>query len=242
MSRRVLITRCAEDCVELEKLLAGAEISIVPYPVLRFEAIKSTKSWKNLLALLSEGRAEAMERWLLLASPRAARPLAEQISGFGAATLLVFKLATVGKTTARAAQQRGFRVSLTGKGTGAALAAELLARLDQPALFVFACGEDHRKELPEALMQAGHEVMLLPVYRMLRLPPAPLPEGRIDAVVLTSPRSARYYLENLGGHPPRCPHIALGPTTASAWRRLGFECSIPPRPEMDSLAEALRGL
>lgn len=242
MSLRVLITRNPEDCRSLQELVTRDDISIEAYPVLEFEAVESGDRWRTLIPALAGIGKEKREGWLVFASPRAPGPLRDQILRLGGEALGGFEVAAVGRTTARAALKHEFRVSLTGDGTGLGLASELVDRIPQGALVVFACGEDHRRELPETLVRAGHDLIILPVYRMRRLPPAPLPSaaGEIDAVVLTSPRSARYYLENLGGHPPDCLHIALGPTTAAAWRKLGFECSIPARPEMESLAEMLR--
>ena len=76
---------------------------------------------------------------------------------------------------------------------------------------------------------------------MVRLEPValPVPVEEIFAVVLTSPRSTRYYVENLGGRALDCPHIALGPTTREAARTLGIQCRIPARPEMETLVEEL---
>jgi len=242
MSLRVLITRNPEDCRGLQELVASDDISIEAYPVLEFEAVESRDRWRTLIPALAAIRKEMREGWLIFASPRAPGPLRDQIPRLGGEALGGFEVAAVGRTTARTALKHGFRLSVTGDGTGSGLASQLLDRIPKGALVVFACGEEHRAELPQRLIAAGYELIVLPVYRMRRLPPAPLPLAaeEIDAVVLTSPRSAHYYLENLGGRPPDCLHIALGPTTAAAWRKLGFKCSIPARPEMDSLAETLR--
>ncbi|HHQ48870.1 MAG TPA: uroporphyrinogen-III synthase [Acidobacteria bacterium] len=240
MTRRVLVTRTPEDCRELEELAAPHGIRIEPYPVLRFEPVEAADGWHAALDTEARARRAGRERWLLLASPRAARPLVEQAARHGGEDLLTLPVAAVGRATARSAREAGLRVELAGPGTGSGLAAELVARCAGPALFVFACGADRRRELPDALRAAGHAVTELEVYRMRRLPPAalPAPAAEIDAVVLTSPRSARYYLENLGG-PLACPHFALGPTTRDAAAALGISCRIPARPEMEALVEEL---
>ncbi len=81
----------------------------------------------------------------------------------------------------------------------------------------------------------------LVVYRMRATPPAELPpvEPNLDAVVVTSPRAAKLYLEAVGGRPLPCPHWALGPTTGDAARSLGIECLVPSEPSLESLAEEL---
>jgi len=241
MTRRVLITRTAEESRRLQELVANCGLLIEPYPVLRFEPVEARDGLPSLIEALATAREEGRATWLLLASPRAVLPLREQATRYGGLEILTLPVAAVGGTTARAAREAGFRVELTGPGTGSGLANELAARLHAPAFLLFACGADRRRELPDMLRRAGHTVVELEVYRMLRLPPAPLPvaAAMIDAVVLTSPRSARYYVENLGGRPLDCPHIALGPTTRDAAAELGISCRIPARPEMEALAEEL---
>ncbi len=241
MTRRVLITRVAKDCHLLQKLVAECDVRIEPYPVLRFEGMEAAGEWSRVVGKLAAARDRGQESWLLLASPRAPRPLCEQALRHHGQSVLGLPVATVGRTTARVAEEAGLRVDLIGGGTGAALADELSERFREPVVFVFACAEEHRPELPETLRSAGHEVVLLPVYRMRRLSSGELSQvpDAVDAVVLTSPRSTRYYVENLGGRPLDCLHIALGPTTAEAAREYGIQCRIPARPEMEALAEEL---
>jgi uroporphyrinogen-III synthase len=241
MTRRVLITRGAEDCRHLQDLVAACDVHIEPCPVLRFEGMELAGEWSRVIGKLAAARDRGRESWLLLASPRAPRPLCEQAPRHGGQSVLGVPVATVGRTTARAAEEAGLKVDLIGGGTGAVLADELCERLRQPVFFIFACAEEHRPELPETLRSAGHEVVLLPVYRMRRLSSGELPRipDAVDAVVLTSPRSTRYYVENLGGRPLDCLHIALGPTTAEAAQEFGIQCRIPARPEMEALAEEL---
>ena len=241
MIRRVLVTRTAEDCRHLQELVAESDIVIEPWPGLRFEPVEAAKEWRGAVGELAFASNRGQDVRLLLASPRAPQPLCEQAPRHGGEPILGLPVAAVGRATARAAVEAGLRVALTGPGTGEGLAAELVAHLKAPALFVFACGIDHRRELPDALRGAGHSVIELEVYRMIRLEPSALPVAaeEISVVVLTSPRSTSYYVENLGGRPLDCLHIALGPTTRDAARALGIECRIPARPEMEALAEEL---
>ena len=241
MTRRVLVTRTAEDCRHLQELVADCDVLIEPWPVLRFEPVEPATQWRRAVEAQAATCILGQEAWLLLASPRAPQPLCEQAPRHGGESILGLSVAPVGRTTARAATQAGPRVALTGPGTGAGLATELTVLFTEPALFIFACGVDRRQELPDALRRAGHTVIELEVYRMDRLPPAEPPAAaeEISAVVLTSPRSTRYYVENLGGRPLDCLHIALGSTTRDAARALGIECRIPAHPEMEALAEEL---
>jgi uroporphyrinogen-III synthase len=147
----------------------------------------------------------------------------------------------VGSGTAEAARAAGLRVEVQGPGTGSGLAAELVAAWSRPTTVIFACGRERRQELPEALTAAGHTVLAVELYRMRPTPPRELPPlgPSLEAVVLTSPRSARYYLDGVGGHPLPCQHWALGPTTQAAAAALGIDCLIPPEANLESLAEEL---
>ena len=94
---------------------------------------------------------------------------------------------------------------------------------------------------PEALAEAGHPVHPVVVYSMRATPPRELPPlgPNLEAVILTSPRAARLYLDAVGGKPLPLQHWALGPTTRDAAGGLGIECAIPSEPTMYSLAEEL---
>jgi uroporphyrinogen-III synthase len=165
----------------------------------------------------------------------------DQATKRGAAHIAALPAAVVGDSTAEAARAAGLDVQLVGPGTGIGLAEALCSSLRQPTPVVFACGHERRQELPEALAAAGHTVLPVELYRMRPTPPRELPPlgPSLEAVVLTSPRSAHYYLEGVGGRPLPCPHWALGPTTQRAAEGLGIHCRIPPRPNLESLAEEL---
>lgn len=241
MIGRVLITRAPEDCRLLQRLVADRGIVIEPYPVLRFEPVAVADQWREAVQAEAVNRRGGGPIWLVLASPRAAEPLRAQAERFGATAMLDHPVAAVGRATAEAARAADLHIGITGPGTGLQLAADMAERAPEPALCIFACGVHRRPELPNALRRQGHTVIELEVYRMVRLPPIPPPASAdpIAAVVLTSPRSTRYYIENLGGRPLDCLHIALGPTTQDAARSYGIECRIPARPDMEALAEEL---
>lgn len=238
MSRFVLITRHPGDCTELQALLKPAGITVRPYPVLRLEDVSNEQGWRGVIADQTPGDGD---NWLVLASPRAPRRFVEGCRRHGAEHLLAWPAAAVGPSTAKAATEAGLNLSLTGPGTGQGLARDLIAKLATPTSIIFACGEEHRPELPKILTDAGHVVAELVVYRMKPTPPRELPPlgPSLEAVVLTSPRSAALYLEGVGGLALPCQHWALGPTTQQAAAGLGIECLIPNEPTMESLAEEL---
>ncbi|MCG6964698.1 MAG: uroporphyrinogen-III synthase [Acidobacteria bacterium] len=242
MTRHVLITRNREDCKRLQELVSGCDLLIRAYPVLRFETVDDPAGWQAVLhsGALDAGPSTPARR-LLLASPRAPRALVDQAHRHDADQVLTWPAEAVGPGTAGAARDAGLSVEITGPGIGEDLGRLLADRLEQPTIFLFACGKDRRRELTDTLTEAGHTVLPVVVYRMRQTPPRELPPlgPRVDAVVLTSPRAARFYLESIGGRPLTCPHWALGPTTRDAAGALGIDCRIPPRPDLESLAEEL---
>ncbi len=240
--RHVLITRTPRDCRELQDLLEGSGIVLKPYPVLRFEPVRDDRGWRRAIGALESSDRSGVATWLLLASPRAPQPLRAEAERRNLTRLLELPAAAVGVGTARAARAAGLRVEVTGPGTGAGLARLLGDSVPPSALFLFPCGVHRRPELPTALEEAGHTVVPVEVYRMRPTPPRELPPlgPAVDAVVLTSPRAARLYVESLGGHPLPCPHWAMGPTTRDAADALGISCRIPDSPDLASLAADLR--
>ncbi len=238
----ILITRTPEDCRQLQELLRPCGLRLHPFPVLLRLEVDDEAGWSALEGWWSEATtAERAASWILLASPRAAAPFADRAQRRGLSELLAMPVAAVGVGTATAATEAGLAVQLTGPGTGEGLAEQLLATLAQPTTVVFPCGHHRRPELPEALTAVGHRLLPVEVYIMRATSPRELPAlpRHLGAVVVTSPRAARLYLEAVGGIPLDCPHWALGATTRSAAQRLGFDCLIPETPNLESLAEAL---
>jgi uroporphyrinogen-III synthase len=238
MSRFVLITRHPADCEELQQLLAPGGLTLRPYPVLRLEDEDDGEGWAAVRQLIDEG---TIPQWLLLASPRAPERWVRMAEQHGLDGLIKLPAATVGASTARAAEKAGLAVELIGPGTGLGLAKAFVDQETSPRTALFACGRDRRPELPQTLAEAGHTVLPVVVYRMVATPPRELPPlgPSLEAVVLTSPRAAALYLEGVGGMPLPCQHWALGPTTRQAAVLLGIDCRIPDEPTMPSLAEEL---
>lgn len=238
MIRAVLVTRHPADCAKLDRLLRPAGLSVRPFPVLRLEDADDPGGWRAVRRLLVQGETPG---WLVMASPRAPERLVRQARRRSADEILSWPLAVVGEATAAAAVEAGLAPELVGPGTGPGLAEALIPRLEPGGPVVLGCGADRREELPQALEAAGHPVRPLVLYAMRPTPTRELPPlgPGLEAVVVTSPRAARLYLEAVGGRPLPLPHWALGSTTRDAAAPLGIDCRIPPAPTIESLAEEL---
>ncbi len=235
MSRFVLITRHPAECARLQELVRPGGITLRPYPVFRLENVDDHQGWATVSAQTPA------PSWLIMASPRAPQRLVEQARNRRVDRLLELSTAVVGEGTASASVAAGITPELVGPGTGSGLARQLIDLWTSPTTAVFACGRDRRPELPDTLTGAGHRVLPLELYRMRPTPPRELPPlgPSLDAVIVTSPRAARLYLDGVGGRPLPCRHWALGPTTRDAARSMGIDCLIPPEPNLESLAEEL---
>jgi uroporphyrinogen-III synthase len=232
----ILITRHPSECSELQTLLDSCDLKLRPYPVLRLADVNDSEAWSRVVDRLPD---LAQRAWLVMASPRAPERFVAACKEAGASGLLDLPVAVVGASTAAAARKAGLRVETVGPGSGSGLADRLIGTVEEPTTFVLACGRDRRPELPRALSEAGHEVLPVVVYRMDPTPARELPPlgPSLDGVVLTSPRAAQLYLDGVGGLPLPCRHWALGPTTSAAAAAIGIDCSIPPEPTFQSLAE-----
>ncbi len=238
MTKHLLITRHPADCGDLQKLLTPHGWSVRAYPVLGVEDVYDTEGWRDAHSLLEEW---GERLWLVMASPRAPSRLVHQATERALDSILALPIAVIGDATASAAARAGIQVRLVGPGTGMGLARDLMSYLEPQSPVVYVCGEERRPELVDALQAAGNHVYPLVVYRMRPTPPRELPPLGPDlaAVALTSPRSAKLYLEAVGGKPLPLPHWAIGPTTQQAAVALGIDARIPSEPTMKSLAEEL---
>ncbi len=238
MSGFVLITRHPSECGELQSLIDPSDLKLRPYPVLRLSDVHDEEGWSTVTKRLPDIGQRA---WLVMASPRAPERFISECDRRGAKNLLELPIAAVGTSTAARAQSAGLRVELVGPGTGIGLARQLIEKNEKPMTFIFACGRDRRPELPQALTDAGHDVLPVVVYQMDPTPARELPPlgPSLHGVVLTSPRAAQLYLDGVGGLPLPCRHWALGPTTRASAAAIGIDCLIPIEPTFESLAEEL---
>ena len=154
------------------------------------------------------------------------------------------RVAAVGAATARALHDAGIDVALVPEAfTTAALGQAfptgsgrvLLARADRAA-----------GELEDAIRARGWIPVRVDAYRVRFAEALPveatsaLRDGRVDAVTFTSPSTVEGFVR-LFGAGPWPPAVCIGPVTAGAARRAGFEVTEVAEPHTtDGLLEALQ--
>ena len=238
MNRFVLITRHPADCTQLQEKLTPSGITLRPYPVLRLEDVENDAGWDAVDRI---ARSDDRPVWLFMASPRAPERVVAQCRKRNTEWLLDIPVAVIGaghrrrivRGRSRTGSYRTGNRYRAGRGlhreADRTLHGDLRLR-PPPTSRASGCAQSRRSHGGAAggLPHASNPARELP----------PLGPS-LDAVVVTSPRATRLYLDGVGGHPLPCPHWALGPTTRDAARSLGIECLIPPEPSIDSLAEEL---
>ncbi|MFN0061298.1 MAG: uroporphyrinogen-III synthase [Myxococcaceae bacterium] len=201
-----------------------------------------------------QAAAEQLSRfdWIVLASPAAASALSEAARQAGTRDALrKAKTAVVGETTARAAEQLGFRTHLVAsESRGEALAAQLAGSVSPQSEILLPTAETARPELEAGLRGAGLRVARVVAYRAEATSFSPealaqLQAQPVDIVIFASPRSAEAFLEG-GGEVARgvlqsATRVAIGPTTATALEGLGCPAAqVASEPSPPGLLEATK--
>ncbi len=236
---RLLLTRPKSDDDPLPGLLEAAGHSIIVEPLLSVESLRTPPLADSPLQAIAATSANAI---------RAAK------SGALLGPVLELPLFAVGTATATAARDAGFKHIVEGPGTARDLVPFMLARLQpQDGCILYLRGEHVAFELAQELAQAGLAVEERVVYRAA---PAigfaaptlkALRQGKIDGVVLLSPRTATIYagLVSAAGLSPEIhkpTHYCLSDRVAAPLAALpGVATRISTRPSLQELV-ALIGL
>lgn len=231
---RLLVTRPEPDAAREAEALSrrGHEAVLAPLLVIEFTG--------SVPLQLDNAQA------VVVTSRNALRALAAH-PGLGEA--LKLPLFAVGEGTAGAAKELGFADVTIGPGTGVELAALILGELKpEGGPLVHLAGETLAFDLKGALEAHGFTVRQPVLYRAVPVRTLPaealnqIKEGRLDGVILMSPRIAKTFVALLGragavtqGKSLVC--YCLSEAVAEAVAPLGFEARVAAKPrEEDVLA------
>lgn len=231
---RLLVTRPEPDASRQAEALGlhGHEAALAPLLTIEFRGG----------APLELDGAQA----LIVTSRNALRALADHRELGEALKLPLF---AVGETTARQAQELGFADVTIGPGTGEELIALILDELEpKQGPLVHLAGETLAFDLKSALERQGFIVRQPVLYRAVpaRALPADalslLSGGKLDGVILMSPRTAKIFADLLARHgllaqAKRLVCYCLSEAVAEAVAPLGLDVRVAARPrEEDVLA------
>ncbi|NTX04050.1 uroporphyrinogen-III synthase [Myxococcus sp. CA040A] len=245
---RVLVTRPRERAEELCFLLEDEGAEVLSLPLLELRPPEDPRP------LASAAEHIQRYRWVVFASPSSVDALMDALREAGTAQRLTrVKLAAVGPRTARAVRGYGLDVAAEpDEGTGEALFEVLKDALQSGDEVLLPAAEEGRRELEDALRDAGVLVTRVTAYRSLPAELSPealelLAGSPPDVAVFASPRTVEAFLDAAGRErlgPARV--VAIGPTTASALEQLGLPATAvaeKPTPEalVDATVRAVRG-
>ena len=189
--------------------------------------------------------------WIVLTSVSGVEALGARLSELRRAGADGYRVAAIGKGTARAARARGFEVSLVAHDSRSeGLAAELGGRL-APAARVLVVRPEHARGVVEReLARGGARVDAVAFYRTLPAPDVEalahdVARARYDVIVLASPSALERLRETAAGAAAlaglaHARLVAIGPVTAAALRAAGLAAAaVAERPEAGAVAAAV---
>lgn len=247
-SKTIFVSRAREQCSDLCAHLESSGAQVIASPLLRFALPQDLVPLDAALQALGEFD------WWLITSQHAVEFAAARCHALGAqlAELAhVVRVGAVGVATAEAARRAGIAVEYVAKQQSASGLAEELAGKVACKRVLLLRSNLADSALPTSLAARGAEVSDIIAYRTL--PPADQVRKRlteiswehVDAAIFFSPSAIRHLAEAIGAEKmkeisAKAVSVAVGPTTAEAARKHGFErCAQAEEPSSAAVAHAL---
>jgi uroporphyrinogen-III synthase len=212
--RTLVVTRAADQAPELIRQLTDLGATVVALPVSNIE--DPADGGAALKAALTQA---TQYDWIIATSPNGAQRLARALTDLPAHT----HLAAVGPQTAKQLTDAGWPVDFVPQSFVAdALVAEFPTG---PGRALWVRAETARPTLADGLRAKGWEVEQIVAYRNTETPvdPTVLATAQsADAVLFTSASSVERY-RKLSAQPQPAVALCLGPVTADAAQKYGFE-------------------
>ncbi len=237
----VVVTRDEGPDGPLTGLLRERGFSVHHWPVIRTAPPSDPAPLRAAL-----GELDAFD-WVVFTSPRAVAAVVERVAAPAGAHP---RCAAVGEATARALEDAGWPVELVPETqTGQALVRALLsAGLGSGTRVLFPASDIARDAVPDGLGEAGVVVVQVEAYRTEAAAldrdvcRAALDAGTVDIVTFTSPSTVKNLERGLGRElfdrvRSGATAVAIGPTTAEAAERAGFDVCIAEPHSLEALAE-----
>lgn len=241
---RVLVTRPRERAEALCFLLEDEGAQVQSLPMLELLPPEDPRPL--------HAAAEHVQRYafIAVASESAVQALIESCRLAGTLDRLrQARIAAVGARTARALEDHGLLAAVVAqRPTGEGLAEAMRPHLDAGQEVLVPGAQEGRRELADALEEAGLRVTRVAAYRSHKRAIAPTEQQALEAappqvVVFASPRTAEAFLDasEPWGRPllENAARVAIGPTTATALEELGLPAKVvAAQPTPEALVEA----
>lgn len=236
--RVILVTRPRELAEAFAARLGALGATAIAAPTIEIEGPEPG----GPLDAVIEDAAGGSFRWVVFTSASGVRMWWTRAAALGLDPP-AGRVAVVGDTTAAALAERGMEVDLVPDPFTTAALGEAFPRGKGRVLLARA--DIATEELEDALRAKGWEPVRIDAYNVRAATAVPevarraLEQQQVDAVVFTSPSTVEGYL-SLAVAARRPPAVCIGPVTAAAAARVGFEVAAVADPHTeDGLIEAL---
>jgi len=232
--RTVVVTRARAQASGLAARLAALGAHVVEAPAIRIEP-RPPAEVDPVVGRIAD------YPFVIVTSPNGATLLAQSLerNGLDARALAGAAVAAIGPGTAAELRRSGVRADVVPPRSIAESLVEALAELPVTGKRVLvARAAEARDVLPEALVERGAEVEILPLYDTVAEPPGE-PLGAADYVTFTSSSTVRFFLEN-ASIPNGARVVSIGPVTSETARGLGLQVDVEAKQhDVDGLVDAL---
>lgn len=238
---KVWITREPERAGAFVDSLSPERFEVTPVPV--FAAIEAGDSQ-------AQGRAIANLRsysWIIFTSQTTVREFRRLLGLHGGQLPGTTRLAAIGRKTAKALEDVGWKADFVGDAADATSLAEQFAEINSGPIgrILFPCGRAANDDLEMGLATAGLSIDRLVCYDMLAHPDMPLVLNGLpdpNAIVFTSPQAARFLLAERPLAKATLT-VSIGPATSEALLSLGSELVYEAFDRsLEGIAEVIDGL
>jgi uroporphyrinogen-III synthase len=245
-SKCVVITRAVEQSREMKERLENLGARVLLLPAVSFFGPSDTSDLDRILGSLEK------YDWVFFTSANAVLFFADRCRHLGHDVRVgeAPRYAAVGPATARAAARRGFPVDYVAQEfQGAALVRELGASLKGKHVLL-PRSDRAKRDLPDALKNAGAEVTQIIVYHTGGIGPTEpgvleaVRQAHVDVISFFSPSAVESLCAELGHETmsrlgARAVLAAVGPVTAAALRKAGLPVAIEATATAESMISAI---
>jgi uroporphyrinogen III methyltransferase/synthase len=232
--RTVVVTRARAQASDLAARLAALGARVLEAPAIRIEPRPAAEVDAVVSAI-------ADFPFVILTSPNGAALLSQSLerNGLDARALAGATVAAIGPGTAAELRRSGIAADVVPPRSIAESLVEALEEMPVTGKRVLvARAAEARDVLPEALVERGAEVEILPLYDTVGEPVAE-PIGEADYVTFTSSSTVRFFLQN-ATIPNGARIVSIGPVTSETARGLGLQVDVEATEhDIDGLVEAL---
>lgn len=219
--RRFVVTRAAEQGEPLVRRLRELGADAVSVPTIAFSDPDDFAPWIRAVGSI------ASFDWILLTSPNGVDYFLRRLcdSGLDLRALAGARLACIGPSTAKALHRHGLKADLVpqefvAEGLLEGLRTEIGELRGKR--FLLPRAQVARSVLPDALLAAGAEVLVAPVYKTVAPDLSVLPSGPAE-LLFTSSSTVVNWIEAAAGTSAPTACYCIGPITAQTAREHGLE-------------------